>query len=262
MAKNELLWWVNYLKLCNNRLITQPQEQVFIQTDAFKKAGGLYIERSEQGSAFQEGTGSTYQSARTFSHKVCHLDRCQNVENVSYTYPGRQHDSFELFAEIGRDKESRTNADLKGNLRTSTWAEDHNYCRTFTRESQLQGSLGISAPKRFLGMEIVLSNFQQNMPNIGEETRNRPVCFKVAKSASTLLLLEARSQQSWHRCSSTEMVSQESVCIPSICLDSQSTEKYRGGESTSLIIVTPTWKTQSGTHNSYVFQREIQSFCH
>ena len=184
------------------------------------------------------------------------------MENVSYTYPGRQHDSFELFAEIGRDKESRTNADLKGNLRTSTWAEDHNNCRTFTRESQLQGSLGISAPKRFLGMEIVLSNFQQNMPNIGEETRNRPVCFKVAKSASTLLLLEARSQQSWHRCSSTEMVSQESVCIPSICLDSQSTKKYRGGESTSLIIVTPTWKTQSGTHNSYVFQREIQSFCH
>ena len=98
MAKNELLRWVNYLKLCNNRLITQPQEQVFIQTDAFKKAGGLYIERSEQGSAVQEGTGSTYQSARTFSHKVCHLDLCQNVENVSYTYPGRQHDSFELFA--------------------------------------------------------------------------------------------------------------------------------------------------------------------
>ena len=34
-----------------------------------------------------------------------------------------------------------------------------------------------------------------------------------------------------HRCSSTEMVSQESICIPSIYLDSQSTEKSRGGES-------------------------------
>ena len=44
-------------------------------------------------------------------------------------------------------------------------------------------------------------------------------------------LLEARSQQSWYRCSSTEMLSQKSACISSICLDSQSTEKRRGGES-------------------------------
>ena len=63
-----------------------------------KKAGGLYVEQSEQGSVGQEGTGSTYQSAGTFSHKVCHLDNYQNVENVSYTYPGRQHDRLELFA--------------------------------------------------------------------------------------------------------------------------------------------------------------------
>ena len=38
------------------------------------------------------------------------------MENISHTYPGRQHDSLELLAENGRDKESRTNADLKGNL--------------------------------------------------------------------------------------------------------------------------------------------------
>ena len=42
-----------------------------------------------RGSVVQEGTGSTYQSAGTSDHKVCHLDICQNVENVSYTYPGR-----------------------------------------------------------------------------------------------------------------------------------------------------------------------------
>ena len=80
-------------------------------------------------------------------------------------------------------------------------------------------------------METGSRNFKQNMPNIGEETRNRPVCFKVVKSASKLFLMEAGSQQSWHRCSSTDMISQESLCIPSICLDSQSTEKGRGGES-------------------------------
>ena len=69
------------------------------------------------------------------------------------------------------------------------------------------------------------------LPNIGEETRNRPVCFKVVKSASKLFLLEAGSQQSWHGYSSTELVSQEPICIPSVYLDSQGTEKSIGGES-------------------------------
>ena len=59
-------------------------------------------------SVVQEGTESTYQSAGTSGHKVCYLDINQNVENVSYTYLGRQKDSLELFAEYGRDKESRS----------------------------------------------------------------------------------------------------------------------------------------------------------
>ena len=100
-----------------------------------------------RGSVAREGTGSTYQSAGTSSHKDCH------------TYPGRKHGSLELFAENGRDKKSRSNADLKGNLGLFSWARDHDYCRTFTRESQLQGRSGISSPDRFLRMEIVPSNF-------------------------------------------------------------------------------------------------------
>ena len=108
---------------------------------------GCVLRDQNRGSVVQEGAGSTYQSAGTSSHKVCHLDICQNVENVSYTYPGRQHDSLKLFAENGRDKESRSNADLKGNLEVSTWAGDHDYCQTFTRESQLQVRLGMNHAK-------------------------------------------------------------------------------------------------------------------
>ena len=118
------------------------------------------------------------------------------MENVNHTYPGRQHYNFELFAEDGREKESRTNADLKGVLEFLLRHGDHDYCQTFTGNSQLLCRLGISAPEKFLRMETVPSNFQQNLPNIREENRNRSDCFKVAKSASKLLLLEARSQQS------------------------------------------------------------------
>ena len=183
--------------------LTLVKQALFRQMH-LKKAGGCMPRDQNRESVVQEGTGSTYQSAGTFSHKVCYFDTCQNVENVSHTYPGRQHDSLELFAENGKGKESRTNADLKGKLGVSSWAGDHDYSQTFTREHQLQGKLGISAAERFLRMETVPSNFQQNMANIGEETGNRPVYFKVI----------------------TKVLS-----IPSICLDSQSTEKSRGGES-------------------------------
>ena len=196
MAKNELLWWVNNLGTLQWPIgYTTTEAGPYSDRCIQKRLMGCMSRDQNKGSMFQEGTGSAYQSAGTFSHKVCHLDIYENVENVSYTYPGRQHDSLDLFAENGRDKECRTNADLKENLGVSTWVRDHDYCRTFTRESQLQGRLGFSAPERFLGMEAVSSNFQQNMPKIGEETRNRPVCFKVVKSASRLLLLEAGCQK-------------------------------------------------------------------
>ena len=39
-----------------------------------KKAGGCMSKDQNRGSVVQEDTGSTYQSAGTFSHKVCHFD--------------------------------------------------------------------------------------------------------------------------------------------------------------------------------------------
>ena len=40
ITKDELLWWVNNLELCNSRLVIQPEAQVLIQTDATKKGWG------------------------------------------------------------------------------------------------------------------------------------------------------------------------------------------------------------------------------
>ena len=37
MAKNELLWWVNNLELCNGGIVIKPQTQFLIQTDVYKK---------------------------------------------------------------------------------------------------------------------------------------------------------------------------------------------------------------------------------
>ena len=84
-----------------------------------------------RGSKVQEGTGSTYQSAETFNHFYIF----QKVKNLSHVYLCRQHDSLELFAEDGGDRESRNTANLKRNLGVSTWK--------FTRKPARQiGNLG------------------------------------------------------------------------------------------------------------------------
>ena len=76
-GKKRVFWWVNNLELCNGRLVIQPQTQVLIQKDASKKGwGGCMSMDQNRGLVVQEGTGSTYQSAGTFSHKVCHFDIC------------------------------------------------------------------------------------------------------------------------------------------------------------------------------------------
>ena len=93
-----------------------------------KRLGGCLSNDQNRESVVQEGTGSTYKLTGAFSHKTCHLDICQNVENVSYTYPDRQHDGLDLFAENRRVKESRTNTNLKRNFGVSPWAGDHDYC--------------------------------------------------------------------------------------------------------------------------------------
>ena len=89
-----------------------------------------WLDRDQnKGSVVQEGTRSSYQSAGTFSHKVQHFDIS------SHAYSARQYDTFELSAENGRNRESRTNADFKENLGVYTRAGDHDYCQIFTRES-------------------------------------------------------------------------------------------------------------------------------
>ena len=73
-----LQWWIGY-----KTTDTVPYSDRCIQ----KRLEGCVLRDQNRGSVVQEGTGSTYQSAGTSSHKVRHLDICQNMENVSYTYP-------------------------------------------------------------------------------------------------------------------------------------------------------------------------------
>ena len=165
------------------------------------------------------------------------------MENVSDTYPGTQHDSLELFAKNGGTK----NAELIQISRKS-WefylGRESRLLLKIYQGISIEGRLGISAPEKLVRMETVPCNFQQNIPNIGEETRNRPVCFKVVISASKLHpKQDANSpgtyslQQKWYH--------KSLYAVPPFALNHKVLKKVEEDKAHSLIIVTPTWQTQS-----------------
>ena len=87
------------------------------------------------------------------------------MENVSHTYPGREHDNFELFVENWREKESRTNADLKGNRKylncNADWESQHQ--NDFLKEKLFP--LIFSKLCRILGKKPEINLFTSRLSN-------------------------------------------------------------------------------------------------
>ena len=104
----------------------------------------------------------------------------------------------------------------------------------------------ISAPERFLRMEAVPSIFWQNTPNIGEETKNRPVFFKVLSNQLPSYyswnldpnsLVTNAFQRKWYHNSP--------YAFPPFSLIQKVPKKVEEENVHSLILVTLTWQTQS-----------------
>ena len=210
-----------------------------------KRLGDCLSRDRSRVSVAQEGKGSTYKSAGISSHKVCHLDICQNVGNVSYTHPVRQDGSLELFAENGSDKESRSKADLKGNLGVSTWAGI-----TITAE-HLPGNLNCEA------------NWKSCHQKDSSEWKLRPlifskICQKLGKRPEIDLFVLRLSNQlpSYYSCKpdpnslGTDALQQNwyhksLYAFSPFALIHKELKKVEEEKVSSLIIVTPTWQTQS-----------------
>ena len=107
----------------------------------------------------QEGTRSTYKSTVTFSHKICHLTFAKMQKMSAIHDHVDNMTALTYLLKMGGTKNPEL-IQIKRNLGVSTWADDRDYCRTFTRKSQLQGRLGISAPEGFLRIVTVRSSFQ------------------------------------------------------------------------------------------------------
>ena len=79
------------------------------------------------------------------------------------------------------------------------------------------------------------SNFQQNMPTIGEETRNRPSYYSWNLDPNCLCTDSL--QQKWSR--------RDLHAFPTFALIQKVLKKVEEEKLSSVVIVTPTWQTRS-----------------
>ena len=153
--------------------------------------------------------------------------------------------TLSFFAENGRDKESRTNADLKGNLGISTWAGDHDYCRTFTRESQLQGRPGARHQKDSSEWKLCPLIFSKIWQILGKKPEmdlfasrlsNQLPSYYSWKPDPNSLATDTLQQKWYHK---------SLIAFPPFALIHKVLKKVAEEKVPSLIIVTPTWQAQS-----------------
>ena len=93
-------------------------------------------------------------------------------------------------------------------------------------------------------MEILSASIPENLSE-GESTRDRSVCFSISQSASSLLLRKARPKQFGPRCIATNLVPQTPLWFSPIFTNTQGTKEGRVGKVPFLVLIAPTWKSQT-----------------
>ena len=210
-----------------------------------KRPGDCMSRDQNGGSVVQEGTGSTYQSAETFSHKVCHFDICQNVKNVSHTHSGRQHDSLELFAENGREKNPELMQISKeiwefllGQEITITaeyLPENLNYKADWESRHQKDSSEWKLCPLVFSKIWKILGK-KPEIDLFASRLSNQLPSYYSWKPDPSSLGRDALQQKRYHK---------SLYAFPPFALIHKVLKKVEEEKVPSLIIVTPTWQTQS-----------------
>ena len=235
MTKNKLLWWVNNLKLCNGRLIIKTQAQVLIQTDASKK--GCQWSKKEQDLHTNQLEllaikFAILTFAKMWKMSAIHI-QVNNMTALSYLLkmggtknPVLMQVSKEIWKFLFGQGIAITAEHLPGNLNCKAdWESRHQKDPSEWKLCPLIFSKICQILRKRPEIDLLASRLSNQLPS-----------YYSWKPDPNSLGTDALQQNWYHK---------ESICIPSICLDSQSTEKSRGGEVPFLIIVTPTCQTQS-----------------
>jgi len=172
-----------------------------------------------------------YKLSRTKSDPNC----SPNIHKIisrseGHSYSDRQHGSTDIFSQNGGYKKSGIDSVESRNLGIPLASEDHDYCRTPTRETKCGSRSSVKIGKGLKRVEIEPISIQKTMHTEGDSECGS-ICLENISSGPQVHVLETRPLQYRQRCFPGRLETSGGVCVPAILSYTTSIEKDQGGRS-------------------------------
>ena len=86
LAREELLWWMKNLKLCNGRKFQQQEPHMIIQ----QKAGGIQQGSFDRGEMIKGGEAFLHKCSKTSGIKICNANFHKEFVTLGHSCSSRQ----------------------------------------------------------------------------------------------------------------------------------------------------------------------------
>ena len=133
----ELLWWMENLKLCNGRKIQEREPHMIIQTDASTKGWGAYCKRVS-GKMVKGGEAFSHKCSRFTGIKFCNPNFRKEFVTLHHSCSSKQKSCSGIFLEDGWYPQSTASKNQQINLELPAISSDYNYCRVPSKQVEFQ----------------------------------------------------------------------------------------------------------------------------
>lgn len=219
-SRGEINWWLQQLEHWNGKQIRlSSNPDLVIETDASKTGWGGSMSHSElkNGGALEPLIEKiAYQCTGTESSTVCNSITDQTQTEHSCSHQIRQHNSCCISEQNGGGDQIRTViTNNKADLDSLSIQKYHDYCRTYTRNTECSSRLGESSDEGYQQLDAEQGNIQTNKSDVGA-IKNRSLCRQVEHTTGKLHELASRPICNGNGCIPDTLEQQKRVCFPSI----------------------------------------------
>ena len=195
------------------------------------RLGCLRKGSTNRGSLELTGVQSAHKHSGANCGEICSSVVLKNVQQHQlYPFSNRQHDSFVIPTQDGRDKMLSDDRTSKGDLVISPSGVDHNYCRVPPQCHELQSRLGVTKHNGQLRLEVKRDNIPTNLSETGVP-KHRPICIQNKQPTPKLFFMETRPLQPGNGCNTTGLDRKIPICVSPILHDKSGTKQSQEGKS-------------------------------
>lgn len=218
-SRGEINWWLQQLEHWNGKQIRlSSNPDLVIETDASKTGWGAVCltQNLRMGGALEPLREKiAYQCTGTESSTVCNSITDQTQTEHSCSHQIRQHNSCCISEQNGGDQIRTVSTNNKADLDSLSIQKDHDYCRTFTRNTECSSRLGESSDEGYQQLDAEQRNIQTNKSDVGA-IKHRSLCRQVEHTTGKLHELASRPICNGNGCIPDTLEQQKRVCFPSI----------------------------------------------